>query len=100
MGRQQSSATLVGHHGGEPGSSQRPDEDLEGAAGSAGTPFAPGKMGPRVTALASPARPSSGGCTIDHGRGIGVGWGAVFGSRWSYIFGKEGRGFWGGGQRA
>lgn len=40
-GRLQSSAKPVAHHGGQPGSSQRPDEALEGAAGRAGIACVP-----------------------------------------------------------
>lgn len=53
---------------------------------------------PLVTALASPARRSSWGCTPDQGGGWR--WGAALRSRWSYIRGDEGRGFCGVEQRA
>jgi hypothetical protein len=79
-GRLPACATPVGHHGGQPGPSQRPDEAVEGGAGLAGTPVlsqlaTPGtaqKEGASATNGPSSRLPCGRfprGCAIDCGRG-------------------------------
>lgn len=78
----QSSASPLRHHGGQPGSSQRPDETLEGAEGRAGTPCAlragpTVRVGSRVFSSNGPCCHSAEvlgreGCTTDRAGARGV----------------------------